>query len=39
MNEMYSLDLDRYGPPLEPPEGYYFLTNEQMSEQEDEDDE
>ena len=25
MNEMYSLDLDRCGPPVEPPDDYYFL--------------
>lgn len=25
MNEVYSLDLDRCGPPVEPPDGYYFL--------------
>lgn len=29
MNPMYDLALDGYGPPLEPPDGYYFLTNEQ----------
>lgn len=32
MNEMYCLDLDRYGPPMEPPDGYYFLTDAQMAE-------
>jgi hypothetical protein len=32
MNEMYSLDLDRYGPPLEPPDDYYFLPR--LAEQE-----
>lgn len=29
---MYDLALDGYGPPLEPPEGYYFMTNAQMAE-------
>ena len=33
MNPMYDLALDGYGPPLEPPEGYYFMTNTQMAEQ------
>lgn len=33
MNPMYDLALDGYGPPLEPPDGYYFLTDAQMSEQ------
>ena len=33
MNPMYDLALDGYGPPLEPPDGYYFLTNAQMAEQ------
>lgn len=28
MNEMYSLDFDRYGPPLEPPDDYYFLPRD-----------
>ena len=38
MNEMYSLDFDRYGPPLEPPDDYYFLPRgaEQTEDQEDE---
>ena len=36
MNEMYSLDFDRYGPPLEPPDDYYFLPRD--AEQEDEND-
>ncbi len=26
MNPLYDLALDGYGPPLEPPDGYYFLT-------------
>ena len=34
MNPMYGLALDGYGPPLEPPDGYYFLTNEQQAAQE-----
>ena len=33
MNPMYDLALDGYGPPLEPPDGYYFLPNAQMAEQ------
>ena len=33
MNPMYDLALDGYGPPLEPLDGYYFLTNAQMAEQ------
>lgn len=34
MNPMYNLALDGYGPPLEPPDGYYyFMTNAQMAEQ------
>lgn len=33
MNPMYDLALDGYGPPMEPPEGYYFMTNAQMAEQ------
>lgn len=33
MNPMYDLALDGYGPPLEPPEGCYFMTNAQMAEQ------
>lgn len=32
MNQMYDLALDGYGPPLEPPDGYYFLTDSQMAE-------
>ena len=27
MNEMYCLDLDRYGPPMEPPDDYYFAPD------------
>lgn len=33
MNEMYSVGLDAYGPPMEPPEGYYFMTDAQMAEE------
>lgn len=33
MNPMYDLALDGYGPPLEPPDGYYFLTDAKMPEQ------
>lgn len=29
---MYDLALDSYGPPLGPPDGYYFLTDAQMAE-------
>ena len=36
MNQMYDLALDGYGPPLEPPDGYYFLTDSKMAEREDE---
>jgi len=32
---MYDLALDGYGPPLEPPDNYYFLSREQEAEQED----
>lgn len=28
MNEMYSVDLDRYGPPMEPPDDYYFVSDQ-----------
>lgn len=35
MNQMYDLALDGYGPPLETPDGYYFLTDAQMAEQAD----
>lgn len=31
MNPMYDLSLDGYGPALEPPDGYYFLTDSQMA--------
>lgn len=36
MNPMYNLALDGYGPPLEPPDDYYFLPRGE--EQEDEHD-
>ncbi len=36
MNPMYDLALDGYGPPLEPPDDYYFLPRD--AEQEDEND-
>lgn len=36
MNPMYNLALDGYGPPLEPPDDYYFLPRD--AEQEDEND-
>lgn len=36
MNPMYDLVLDGYGPPLEPPDDYYFLPRD--AEQEDEND-
>lgn len=32
MNPMYDLALDGYGQPLEPPDGYYFLTDVHMAE-------
>ena len=35
MNPMYDLALDGYGPPLEPPDNYYFLPREHEAEQED----
>ncbi|MFR4644266.1 MAG: hypothetical protein ACLT8U_00430 [Faecalibacterium sp.] len=35
MNPMYDLALDGYGPPLEPPDNYYFLPREQEAEQKD----
>lgn len=34
MNPMYNLALDGHGPPLEPPDGYYFLTDSKMAERE-----
>lgn len=36
MNPMYDLALEGYGPPLEPPDDYYFLPRD--AEQEDEND-
>ena len=38
MNELYSIDLDAYGPPMEPPDDYYFLPRwaEQEGEHDDE---
>lgn len=33
MNEMHSVALDGLGPSLEPPEGYYFMTDAQMAEE------
>ena len=33
MNEMYSLTLDCYGPPLEPPDDYYFLPRDAEQEE------
>ena len=33
MNEMYSVALDGFGPSLEPPDGYYFMTDAQMAEE------
>lgn len=36
MNPMYDLALDSYGPPLEPPDDYYFLPRD--AEQEDKSD-
>ena len=34
MNEMYCLDLDRYGPPMEPPDDYYFAPDREPEEEE-----
>ena len=34
MNEMYCLDLDRYGPPMEPPDHYYFAPDRESEEEE-----
>ena len=28
---MYDIALDGYAPPLEPPDGYYFLTDSQVA--------
>ena len=39
MNEMYCLDLDRYGPPMEPPDDYYFAPDREPKEEELTDDE
>ena len=39
MNEMYDIALDGYGPPLEPPDDYYFLPREVESMEELNDDE
>jgi len=33
---MYDLALDGYGPPLEPPDNYYFLPREQEDPENDE---
>ena len=29
---MYDIALDGYAPPMEPPDGYYFMTDAQMAE-------
>lgn len=39
MNEMYCLDLDSYGPPMEPPDDYYFAPDREPEEEELTDDE
>ena len=39
MNEMYSLDLDRCGQPVEPPDDYYFSPDREPKEEELTDDE
>lgn len=39
MNEMYCLDLDRYGPPMEPPDDCYFAPDREPEEEELTDDE
>lgn len=36
MNPMYDTALDAYGPPLEPPDDYYFLPRSRETEMEDE---
>ena len=28
---MYDIALDGYAPPMEPPDGYYFMTDAQMA--------
>ena len=38
MNELYSIDLDTYGPSMEPPDDYYFLPR-WAEQEEDHDDE
>ena len=39
MNPMYDLALDGYGPPLEPPDNYYFAPDREPKEEELTDDE
>lgn len=39
MNPMYDLALDGYGPPLEPPDDYYFLPQEEEQTEGQEDEE
>lgn len=39
MNPMYDLALDGYGPPLEPPDDYYFLPRDAEWEDENDNDE
>lgn len=37
MTEMYDVALDGYGPPLEPPDDYYFLPRGAETEDADDD--
>jgi len=39
MNPMYNLALDGYGPPLEPPDDYYFLPRDAEHEDKSDNDE
>lgn len=39
MNEMYRVDLDRYAPPMEPPEDYYFSPDREQEKEDMLDDE
>lgn len=34
MNELYDVALDGYGPPLEPPDDYYFAPEEDADDDE-----
>ncbi len=39
MTEMYDVALDGYGPPLEPPDDYYFLPQWEQEQEDADDDE